>query len=262
MTKSKSEEPEVLQGEIIPTEEGITELDMLHKLAALSGGITAQTVEAWNVLTTGIVPKDKLKHRKGYPRDIPYVDHVYATALMNEAFRWNWDFEVLDTQLYPDGSTVAITRLTVYMPIGVNRVTGEPIWKTRVVTEVGAFEMYLRRDKNGDPILDPATGDVQATMGTSDRIASAASRGLVKCMERAFGIGAELKSEPHEMTSLDAWNSLLAFGLARGMERDTIIATVKDAGITKDDLLDRFQEAYTLVYERTKDKGDKAVPLE
>lgn len=263
MTASKKSKEEVLQGEIVPVEErGTTELDMLHKLAALSGGVSARTVEAWNILTTGIVPKEHLKSRKGYPDMIYYVDHVYATGLMNEAFRWNWDFEVLDTQLYPDGSTIAITRMTIHMPIGVNKITGEPIWKTRIITEVGAFEMYLRRDKKGEPILDPVTGDIQATMSASDRIASAASRGLVKCMERAFGIGAELKSEQRELTSLDAWNSLLAFGLARGLTRDDLIAIMKENEITKDNLLDRFQEAYTLVYEKTSNKGDKTVPLE
>jgi hypothetical protein len=242
---------------IVPIES--KEIDLLDRLAKLTGTITAKTVQAWNVLTTGQVPPEHLLERPGYPKPVKYVNHTYAQRLMNEAFRWNWDFEVITYQVHEDGSVSSITKMSVHIPVTINKQTGEPIYKTRVITEVGAFESYFKKDK-GAVVLD-ALGKPEFTMSTADRVASSVSRGLVKCMERAFNIGSELKQADNTMTPLDAWNALLAFGRNQGLTREAIIEILKSLDITKDTLLDRFYEAYEAVYQKAKGL-ETQVPLE
>jgi len=224
------------------------EVDMLARLATMTGNITAKTVESWQVLTTGAIPEEHLKERPGYPKPVKYLSHVYGQRLLNEAFRWNWDFECLSYQVHEDGSVSSITRLTIHYPIGINKLTGNPIWKDRIITEIGSMEAYEKK----------AGG---FTLSTADRVASSVSRGLVKCLERGFNLGSDLKEVEEEVTPLQAWNTLLRFGKKQGLERETIINLIKEKGITQETLIDRFQEAYTLVYEKAKG-GEVSVPLE
>jgi len=68
-------------------------------------------------------------------------------------------------------------------------------------------------------------------------------------MMRMFGIGAEFYEEDAEMTPEMAWTSLKKFAIARGVEEQVLIDKIKEAGITKDNLLDRFGDAYSIVSE-------------
>jgi len=263
MGRTKSVKAEVLsKGEIVPIKNEGMSSDLLTRLSELTGGITARAVEAWGVLTSGRIPASALRqHEGGGGKQYQYMSHVYGQRMLNASFGWNWDFEVLDYQVHEDYSCSSRCRMTIHIPLGKNN-NGDIIWKTRIITEIGSHNTFPRRkSKTGEIVISEVTGKPEMQMTTADLVASSVSRGLVKCLERAFNIGSELKEAEEELTPLRAWNSLLKFGLANGLQREDIINLIKEVGITQENLIDRFHEAYTLVYEKAKG-DDKTVPLE
>ena len=162
--------------------------------------------------------------------------------------------------------------MTVHMPLGKDD-NGVVQWHKRVVTEIGSFEAYpmrttvQRQDEKGRTIEEQVfkkgpDGKVMYTMNTADRVASSVSRGLVKCLARAFNIGLELSEKETVMDDKIAWNVLLRFGLNQGLTRDEIIEIVKSAGLTRETMVDKFQVGYAAVYNASRKQVEEEVPFD
>lgn len=213
-----------------------------------------EQAEALDVLRSKKVPASEIDERPGASgRKFSYIKHTYATKLLQNGFGPLWSFEVLNWQVYNDTlykwvkekgsdgkdkkvkkpfeqrSIVAQCRLSItYATYNAKAPT-----HTQVVTEIGAFE--------------PNTG-----MTTANGVASAASRGLCKCLMRALGVGLELydNNPEHEITPKKAWNILKRYLEARGIEwtdefEEELLEKLKENGIEdKQDFVDRFTTAY------------------
>jgi hypothetical protein len=274
MAKEKSdglEEFEVIEGELVPDTEQ-HELTMQILMTTRNPvEIRAETLSALSTIEDGRVPPHALQTRQGSGgKDIPYASHVWVTRLLNSAFRWLWDYECLEYQVHDDGSVSSRNRLTVNLPIG-KLPDGTPLYHKRVTTEIGAFEAYNKYEEVQKEVdgqmrrinqkkVDPITGQYEYTMATSDRVASSVSRGLVKAVARMFNIGLELIEDKVEMTDLDAWNILLRNGKNQGLDREQIIEVVREAGITKDNIVEKFQVGFAAVYNAARKQIIEEVP--
>lgn len=235
--------------------------------------VRAETLAALAVIEDGRVPPHAIKTRQGPSgQQIQYASHYWTTRLLNSAFRWLWDFECLEYDVHKDGSVSSRNRMTIHIPVGVD-TNGATMWHKRIITEIGSFEAYQMKidvqkenPSGGPPIMvrvpkiDEATGEPVYTMSTADRVASSVSRGLVKCVGRAFGIGFELSDIEEEMDATSAWNILLRFGRNQGLQRDEVIDAIKEVGITKETLIDKFQVAYSSVYNKARKQVMEEMP--
>jgi hypothetical protein len=141
---------------------------------------------------------------------------------MNDAMGMMWDWEILDAQVLPDNSGIAFGRMTLHWEDDTGRE------HTRVITEIGGKE---------------AVKD----MSLAFILQSAASRSLLRCMLRAFGYGIELYTNEDNMTATQAWGVLEDYAKNKGVKQADLVQAIKDAGITNETLVDRFEEAYNLV---------------
>ena len=251
-----NEELQAVEGEITSDEDPSIE----NSLIAITRGGTLQdpaVLVAIEAIEKGRVPPGAIKKRPGGGgSEVMYMSHTYGTRLMNAAFRWLWNFENLDWYVDPhDGSVATRNKMVVNIPMP------DGTFYTRTITEIGSFEAYPRKTNNGQPILE-WDGSPAYTMNTADRIASSVSRGLVKCILRAFNMGLELSEKEGDntkVTNRDAWNALLRFGKNQGLTRDQIVNLLKGE-IASDELADRFGEAYKMVYDLAKGKAEEEVP--
>jgi hypothetical protein len=243
-----------------------------------------ERVKALNILNTGKVPATEIDQRPGAGgKQFSYIKHAYATRLMQDALGPLWSFECLDYQVFRetlrkkgkvdgekmdpkskkmvkckvDGkieweivSIAARCQLTIKYPL-VDEAKGSLPGKflEQIFTEIGAFE------KNEG-------------MNTANGVASAVSRGLLKCLMRALGLGLELySSDKEELDPKDAWNILKQYLIRRGIEwNDDFIAKFKKAlelgGIkTQEDMLDKFTTAYEIANTFITE-DDEDIPLE
>jgi hypothetical protein len=189
--------------------------------------LSPQALRALNAIATGEIPEKAIKTHPGKGGKIfSYVSHIWATGIMNDALHHLWNFEVLEYTAYDDGSANARCQLTINIP------QEDGTLYQQVFTEVGAF------DSQGN-------GMKKATI-----VASAASRGLLRCMLRAFGLGSQFYEAEEEITPKDAWNILLNYGTDKknGLTRDELVEALKREGFTGEKLVDEFQKAWELVY--------------
>lgn len=96
-----------------------------------------------NILTQR-TPTDVVKTRKGRGGKIlSYVSHDWVTRQLNEAFNWQWSFEILSERILPDEAApreiVVKGRLTIHTPGG-----------NIIKNQFGSAE--VKRTKNGDII--------------------------------------------------------------------------------------------------------------
>jgi recombination DNA repair RAD52 pathway protein len=67
-------------------------------------------------------PPEAVRTRQGRGgRQFRYVTHAYVTRTLNQAFGWNWDFEVIDTRIIPEDKPQEVIirgRLTVHAKHG------------------------------------------------------------------------------------------------------------------------------------------------
>jgi hypothetical protein len=220
--------------EIVPVEQKPNLMtSMLMEMIAPVSKMTPQTIEALTNLSNHEAPEYAIQTHPGKGGKVMrYVSHVWVTKQLSDAFGMMWGQGVSNPVVYDDGSASVLVTLYVDFP----RKDGTTYRRT--VTEVGAF--------------DAGGGKLSKAM----MIASATSRGLVKCVYRMFRLGENLFEDVPEPTPRSAWKDILKLGLKRGMKEEDIIAIVKGMGVTQDKLLDRFVEVWKAVYDATIDKGD------
>lgn len=187
---------------------------------------TPRQVEAINALTLGKVPGHAVSSRQGRAgKTFSYVKHMYGNELIRDAFGVLWSYEVLNTQAYNDSSASALVCLTLYIP------QEDGSYLEVRTTAVGAHE------------------DTSGKMCKAFMVASAASRGLVKTLLRRFGLGAEFYKNEVQMTAKESWTALWGFAQRKDptVEQGAVVDALKAVGITKDNLVDRFEQAYSIV---------------
>ena len=208
-------------------------------------------LEALNVLRSKRVPKKAIHTHPGKGgQTFSYVSHVWVTKTLQDGLRNMWSFEVLGWEVFreslsiktkegyrdvPVVSVAATTRLTLHLLIGgEHRTPGDQLILNRVITEVGVLE------KN-------------SAMPTAMAVAGAVSRGLCRCVMRAFGIGLELYGdEEAEITPAQAWTSLKTFAINQGADwsKDTesqYVEALRLAGITRENLVEKWNQAYNIL---------------
>jgi hypothetical protein len=195
------------------------------QIEILDTQISPESLKAITALRTARIPKEDLRQHEGKSGKIfSYVPHPLATATMNDAFGMNWDWQILDYMVYPDKSAVARGQLILYYwDRDGNR-------QRRTITEVGGYQFV-----GDNPVL-------------ANVVLSACSRALLRCMFRAFGYGKELyKEDSKGLTPAGAWDVLKRFAKTKKVKEGDLVKAIKEAGITDETFIDRYEEAYQLV---------------
>jgi len=178
-----------------------------------------EVLRAVVAIRTRKIPPEMISEHPGKGgKKFRYLKHTNATDIMLDS-GLPWDYEVLSYQVFPDKSVSALCKLTVRLQLK------DGTWVSRTITEVGVHD-----------------GNVQPPLPTASAVAAAASRGLPRCIFRMFGLGKELY--PDSVTPTAGWWSALN-GYARNLKvaEADLIEALKKAGITKDDLEERYEEA-------------------
>ena len=200
--------------------------------------VSPETLKAINTLRTAKVPKEHIKKHPGKGgKTFSFVPHTIATDTMNAALGMSWDWQILDYKLFEDDSAVARGQLTI------NFIDKSGNYRQRVITEVGGVDA-----KGEKPVK-------------AYQILSAASRALLRCMLRAFGYGRELYPDDEgDFTPQQAWVILEQYAKTKKVSKDELVASLKERKITKETLVDRFEEAYALIQEIVAKKSGTAIP--
>ena len=199
--------------------------------------INPEFLKAINALKKKKVPASAIQKRPGKGgKTFSYVSHTWATETVQNALGNLWSYDAIKWDVFTDTikgkdvqNVAALVMFTMHIPFETN---GTMQLMDRSVTEVGSFVN-------------------EARMPTSNAIAAAISRGLCRCLMRMFGLGIEFyKSDDIQMTTVDAWNALWEFAQNQGFrDKDAVTKAFADAEITKDNLVDRFEDAYRVVAE-------------
>jgi hypothetical protein len=204
--------------------------------------LTPEYLEAVMEIQTGVVSPKYIQQKQ----KLSYISHVHATETMNRVFKTDWDYQVLDYHIMEDGSALVRAQMQVIFGVMV-----------RKFIEVGSHDGYRLKDDGGDLLWDISpTGETSYRLWTgmneADRILSATSRTLLRCMLRAFNYGANLyDKEPNPPISPNAvWGELIRLGNIIGVDKDAQAKALKKGGITKETLLDKTQEAVKILYEQ------------
>jgi len=234
--------------------------------------ISPIVLEALNTLSTGTIPPEAIKTHPGKGGKIfSYVSHIYATKLMNSAMRFLWEFKVVSFEAFDDGSAVALCNLKIFIPVGDSFIEREfqevGAWESQRITQAKPAQVIAK-----DPMADEkpktrakktplpeSTPEEKASreygMTKAMIIASAASRGLLRCMMRAFNIGTEFYEDDEQLTNAQAWKQLSRYAANRGVNEQELIEFMKSKSFKGDQLADRFHEAFSLVYNYVEEKS-------
>lgn len=217
-------------------------------IALYDDEVDPKFIQAVNVLKSKEIPKSAIKEHPGKGgKTFKYIDHIWATETLQNGLPNLWCFEVFDWEHFreklkirkPDGnyieidsrSVVARCKLTLFVPL---KDTNPQAFLERWVTEVGVFE-------------------INDSMPTAMGVASAVSRGLCRCMMRMFGIGLQFyRGDEQQPTPAEAWTSLKQFALNQGSDwskefQQAYIDALKEKGITKENIVDKFSDAYEIL---------------
>ncbi len=142
-------------------------------------------MEQTNALTTNVLndaqmavvtqrtPIGEIRYREGRGgKQLPYVDHAYVTRTLNEAFGWNWDFEILMFERI-EGLQDKIIEIVAH-----GKLTVRTEKHTIVKHQAGCAQVELKRD-----------GSDYVSVG--DMYKAAASDALKKCAS-LLGIALDL----------------------------------------------------------------------
>jgi hypothetical protein len=198
--------------------------DAINMMSAEGKVLTSEVLQAMETLSTGEVPADAVKEHPGKGgKTFSYISHIYVTQQLRRAFGPLWSMKVQSYQLFTDGA-VALVTLILKIPTDNGFIENE-------ITEVGAF------DGGGGKMASPMM------------VASAVSRGLVKCVMRRFGLGEEFYgADEFELTVEEAWARLKASGIREGLTESQILDVIKGLGITRENIVDRYLEAWKAIY--------------
>lgn len=196
--------------------------------------ITPTYLTAVELFRDGNVP-ESAKFQRPMPggKMSTYIKHTWVTEQLRQAYHDMWEMEILHTELFPDRSAIALVKFTTFA------VGPEGLVKTSI-TECGAF-----------------TGPDK--MPAAYRIASAVSRGLVKCVMRRTGCGASLYDDDFEPTAKEAAMTLIRYAKTCGISKEALVARYKEEGISSEEVLDHFARAYEIIYEMKRDKDNAEV---
>ena len=188
--------------------------------------ISAQFDAAMGFFKDGVIPKTALSTRQGpNARTFTYISHTWVTEQLVTAFGPMWSMEVLNTTSYPgDHSATAIVRLINYIPDKDGNIHEVHI------DECGAFLDQTKK------------------MSQAYRIASAVSRGLVKCVMRRTRCGISLYNNEYQPTAAEATRALIRAAKRYNIPEKALIAHFQEHGLSSENILDRYEEAYSLLY--------------
>ena len=209
-------------------------------------GISVKTIQAVQALREAKIPANMIQTHPGKGgKTFSYLSHIYATELVINALDQFYSMDVLEARMCSDGTAYARVQFQVHVPM--TQPDGTITFFTNSITEVGAFEG-------------------SGKMPEAFMLASAASRGFVKCLMRRFGLGKELYQSDVQITPKEAWSSLWAFVEnqlgkpankdASTVRRGEMVNLLKGANISSENLVDKFQDAYSLIHEWVKAKKD------
>lgn len=212
--------------EVIPRAEIVIQnagdLEVFFKLA-----LTENRVKALTTLYNGKVPPYAIrKHPGAQGKTFSYVDHVWVTQLLRDAFGPYWSFENVEATIEEDGSASARSKLVVTIPLPDGST------HTQTFVEMGACL-------------------TTAGMALANRKLSAVSKSLVRCAFRMFGVGQEFYNtiDMKEMTNDQAWE-IIANYIAKNKNYITeaeLVEFCKANNITGEHTAEHFEEIYGFV---------------
>lgn len=199
--------------------------------------ISAQFAAAVELFRDGTIPESaKFKRQGPSGKFFTYIKHTWVTEQLTIAFGPMWSMEVLRETSYPeDHSATAIVRLITYHPDENGNIHQVHI------DECGAFK------------------DATKMMPQAYRIASAVSRGLVKCVMRRTRCGISLYNNEFQPTAAEAARTLFRSAKKNGITKERLIACYKEHDISSENLLEQYEEAYHLLYQLRQEKEAKEV---
>lgn len=202
-----------------------------------------EQLKALNIFVTKKIPKDAIQQRPGPDgKALSYLSHVWVTEQLQIAFGNAIDFNVLEWQVFNDqeGGTLSVAvrcqlKLRVIIDPALRKFPSDPMYFEREVTETGVFHKQIKK------------------MPTAMAVASAASRGLCRCVARMFGVGLDLYKNDEPMSFADVWKTLGQF--ANNQKRNVWTKEFQEEfgkqlaeqGITRDNMEERFLDAYALL---------------
>lgn len=208
-----------------------------------------EQLKSFNAIMGKKIPESAKKKRPGKSgKSWTYVEHTWITRTLQEGLQNQWSFEVLDWEVFREEITVGkkkkpsvniATRcqFTLHIVIDDGITDGTKKVLDRRITEVGVFEKM-------------------PSMPTAMAIASAASRGLCRCVMRALGLGLEFyESDDIDMNPNEAWTALKNFGISQGANwtdewQKEFITELDEAGITRENIVDKYDQAYHILAKR------------
>lgn len=146
----------------------------------------AAITEAQLTIISQRTPREEVRMRPGKGgKQLAYVDHAYVTRLLNEAFGWNWDFEVDNEEILHVGERPFEVRcrgrLTVRTPTN----------QTIIKMQFGCQPIEMQRN---DQMMPVSLGDA---------FKGAASDALKKCAS-LLGIALDLYDSDSDVNTAPA----------------------------------------------------------
>jgi len=196
-----------------------------------SGVISQKKAAAIITVLGGKVPKEVIRTHPGQGGKVfQYVDHVWVTKQLRTAFGPLWGFEASEATIEEDGTATARGTLRVKLP---NMIESSP-----------------------EPFIEMVFSDYGACLTTkgmsnANKKLAAASKALVRCAFRAFGIGEQFyDSADDSLTNLGAWEAFehQVHNNKAYISMDDVIKYCKDNNIGKTDLVDHFGEIWAFIY--------------
>ena len=186
--------------------------------------LSPEWLKAATALTDGKIPPENVRSHPGKGGKIfHYIDHVWVTQQLRTYFGPYWSMSSGQWEVFSDGSVSMPVTLKIFLP-------GQPTYE---ITQVGSF-------------------DANTKMSMSNRVASAESRGLVRCVWRLFGLGDEFyKGSQEQMTPEEAWAILRNYVEKNKGDLDAYVEILKNMGVTRETLVDNdvFECAYEMAYD-------------
>lgn len=206
--------------------------------------LSIESDQAVQTIMTGKIPDYAIQEHPGRGgKMFKYISHVFVSRMLNAAFGARWSSNIDRWQMFDDYSAaVQLTlRVDFERPDGTNY--------RREVTEIGAFEAQI--GQSGKP-----------GMSNANIVAAAASRALVRCVMRAFNVGAEFYEDDNlPKSNREAYNKLLEYGSGKGFDEAKVKEILKTAGFQPTELKDRYQEAGLAIFMASKPaKSDQELP--